>query len=152
MTLLIVISACKPESPKATDVDDGIISTRIFLSAGEIYPIFNNLNVPTFFNIGKVNDLTSKNLNVLILGEKKSKGVKLSVHPIALLSFNQDTVHYKYIISVDPSNKKINHEYNSFLLNDHEMQSTIESWFKSQCNNCTEFNWTNSYKALLEIN
>ncbi len=141
--------------PKIKSVNDqtGTLNVNVFLSAGEIYSAFSDVDVPTFFNLGKVEMESGFDINSIVLGEKKSKGVKLSVHPVALLSFNQDTTIHKFVVAIDSGNTKIEHEYNSFLLNNYTMQATIENWFKSQSieRGCDNFKWDNAYKALLEV-
>jgi hypothetical protein len=148
----IVLSCNKPKAKFVND-QTGTLNVKVFLSAGEIYSAFSDVDVPTFFNLAKVETESKIDINSIVLGEKKSKGVKLSVHPVALLSFNQDTIIHKFVVSIDSENLKIEHEYNSFLLNNYNMQATIENWFKSQSidRGCDNFKWDNAYKAFLEV-
>ena len=153
LAITLTVACNSPEQPKQEDVTTGL-EASVYISAGELYPKFSNLEVPTFFNLAKIESSDNRDINSIVLGKKKSKGLKLSVHPVALLSFNQDTILHKYVVSIDSSNKRIESDYNSFLLNNYNMQTSIENWFKSQCfpQPCTSFNWENSFKALLELN
>lgn len=146
--------SCNEPKKHGETKQKGTIIVDVNHSAGEIYKEFNDIGVPTFFNVGKVQTERESQVEALILGKKNSKGIKLSVHPIALLSFNQDTFNHKFIVAVNPDNSKISCEYNDFLLNNYNMQATIENWFKSQCisKQCYDFKWDNVYKALLELN
>lgn len=154
LILLFFFFSCTSEKIKKEKIQSGFLNARVYLSAGDINPLFNELNVPSFFNLAKVESTKGNDVNSVVLGEKKSKGHKLSISPIALLSFNQDTLVYKYVIAVDSENERISHEYNDFLMNNYYLQQSIESWFKSQCpsNSCNSFKWENTYKALLEVN
>lgn len=133
------------ENKKSSD-----ISANVFLSAGEQYPLFDNLNIPTFFNLGKVN--SNKDLNTIILDKKLKKGSKVNIKPIALFTFEQDTVLHSYMVSVSVSNEKIKTSYNDFLMDNIKIQSAIEDWFDAQCgrDRCRNFKWENSYKAYLK--
>jgi len=146
--------SCKNNTSKVINEEKGTLNVQVVHSAGDIYESFNDVGVPTFFNIATVDSESDVGINSIVLGKKISKGIKLSVHPVALLSFNQDTLTHKFIVTVDPANSKIDYEYNSFLLKNYEMQATIENWFRSQSlkNECFNFKWENVYKALLEVN
>jgi len=151
---ICVVFSCNGPNVEAQKEREGTFSAKVIIPAGDIYPRFNNLDIPTFFNVAKISSNSGVEINSIIFGEKKSKGVKLSVYPVALLNFTLDTMKYKFVISVDANNTKIKTDYNSFLINNYNLQSSLENWFKSQCapKDCNNFIWDNAYKALLEVN
>lgn len=153
LILIYFFLSCNVEKVTPKVKNTGGLAARVYLPAGEIHPSFNKLDVPTFFNLAKISSEKDEDINAIVLGEKRSKGFKLSIYPIALFSFQKDTSSFKYVVAVDASNDKINREYNAFLMNDYHMQQAVESWFKSQCSDheCKSFKWENKYKALLEV-
>jgi len=154
--MVLLIGACDTDRKRQKREEDNTIRAAVFLSAGDNYPPFNSLGIPTFFNIGRIIKPGDGSLLTLILCERKSKGTRLSVTPLALLSFEKDTTTFKFIISTDASesNSYLGTEKNDFLIQNYQTQMNIENWFASQCSDgrCSNFRWDNRYKALLEIN
>ena len=130
-------------------------SVNIQVSAGEKFIEFADPSIPTFFNIGNVNLLGVEKVSSLVLGKRRKTGAKVYIEPVALFSFVKDTSIFKYIIAlpVDEKLEGVGRDFDSFLVNNYHLQSSIEEWFKSHCNigSCREFKWDNSYKALLEM-
>jgi len=156
ITGLLCCVSCSDSDKRSREAEPAEIRAAVYLSAGDIYPLFNELDVPTFFNLGKVISGTEKDINTIILSERAKKGSKMDIRPLALFSFDRDTVHYNYIVSVpaDQTNERIGVDFNDFLLKNYKTQNNIENWFSSQCPDytCRNFRWDNTYKALLEIN
>jgi len=153
---MLIQLSCSKSGNKSRSSETKDIRAAVYLSAGDNYPLFNELDIPTFFNLGKIITDSKRDLNTIILSERKTKGSKMNIKPIALFSFEQDTVLFQYIVSINADNtvNKIGSNYNDFLINNHKTQSNIENWFSSQCpeSSCKTFKWENTYKALLEIN
>ncbi len=153
---LILFCACQDEQVKANKTDDQTIKAAVFLSAGENYPLFNELGIPTFFNLGRIIKPNDTELQTIILSERKSKGSKINIIPMAMFSFEKDTSQFEFIISTTANHEsdRLGLNYNDFLLKNYHTQMNIENWFLSQCpeNACRNFKWDNNYKALLKIN
>ncbi len=135
--------------------EGGDLTAAIYLSAGDLDPKFNTLNIPTFFNLGKIVQEEGINAKTILLSKREATGNRIDIIPIALFSFEQDTIQFSYIISVPKAdmNSQIGRNYNDFLLKNYKTQSNIENWFSSQCpdNTCKNFRWDNTYKALLQL-
>ena len=147
-------------SCKQNDNIDGInesdrFKAAVYLSAGDNYPLFNKSGTPTFFNLGRIIKPENTNHNTIILSERKSKGTKLNILPLASLSFNEDTVRHHYIISTldHEDYSYLNNTDKDFLVDHLELQSNLENWFLSQCAEfkCREFKWENKYQTLLKL-
>jgi len=156
LLFIIILFSCQKQQETRTKTDTGKTRAAVFLSSGDIYPEFDRVPVPSFFNIGRIlNDKTSGPY-AIILSERLRKGCRVAIEPLALLSFTKDTSKYKYIVSTpsDEQNPMLSSNYNDFLSNNMSLQSMIENWFIMQCpeNTCRNFEWQNTYKALLEIN
>ena len=150
------MTSCNNVNKKNGPIEEEEIRAAVYLSAGDNYPLFNELGIPTFFNLGKVISGSDVDLNTIILSSRLNKGSKLNIRPIALFSFERDTIAYDYIISVNAAelNENIGLDFNDFLLKNYKTQNSIETWFSSQCPDyeCRNFKWQNAYKAMLEIN
>lgn len=156
LIFIIAITSCQKKQEARTETTGGKTRAAVFLSAGDIYPGFDRVPVTSFFNIGRILTDKSSGPNAIILSKGLRKGSRIDIEPLAFLSFTRDTMRYKYIISTpsDEQNPMLSSNYNDLLNNNMSLQSMIENWFIMQSpeNSCRNFEWQNTYKALLEIN
>ncbi len=156
---VLIFMACsgKNEEKTSPQESEGLISTRVIIPAGDIYPDFSNLGIPTFFNVGTVEQKMKPSVayKSIILGKRLDKGHTISVNPIALFSFNQDTIKHNYLLSTHKqrSNARIGKEYIDFMSKNNELQVTIENWFRAQCgfSSCDSYMWSDTYRAFLNL-
>jgi len=152
ITFFLLFVGCKPNSTESTrPKETGEMSATVEISAGGLIPQFGNKAIPTFFNVAKMNNSNEESVSSILLGPKHSEGKKVSVEPVALLKFKNDTINYKYVICYPTD--EINRSTESFLVGDLNLQNSLEEWFKAQgdFNQFRDFKWENAYKALLEI-
>ena len=145
------------EGKTSPQESEGLISTKVSVPAGDIYPEFSELGVPTFFNVGTMEQ--KKGISVayksILLGKRLEKGQNVSVNPIALFSFNQDTIQHNYLVSTykPKNNNRIGKEFIDFMSKNNELQVTIENWFRAQCGftSCDSYLWSDTYRAYLNL-
>lgn len=150
-SILLLASCNTPTTEKRKKEEKATFKVKVDISAGELFPPFDLKSVPTFFNVGQFSTKQSPK-QIILLGERYSKGNEIAFEPIGIVDFKKDTLDMSYIIGVPTNIDKSNKNESSFVYNYH-LQSTLEEWFKTQgdFNECRNFNWSNAYKALLEL-
>ena len=156
--LSVLMLSCTTSDKEAKPIiyQDGTLSSTISIPAGDVYPPFNTLDVPTFFNLGKVtNDKEGSTLSTIVLSKRLGKGEEIVVRPLSLFSFTFADAEYKYLVSsyATVENQRLGNDFTSFMSINTELQMTIENWFRSQCRlgDCKNFEWTQAYKAIREL-
>lgn len=151
IVLCVMIMACNssPVEKRRKAEEESSYKVKINVSAGDLFSPFDKHSIPTFFNVGQFKSEFATT-EVLLLGERRSVGNTVDFDPIALLEFQKDTLALKYIVAVPLSESNNNEE---LLVKKYHLQNSMEEWFKAQgaFNECRNFNWGSSYKALLEI-
>jgi len=149
-SLIFLISCQSSTSETRRTEEKGPYKAKISISAGELFPPFDRQKIPTFFNVGTI-DVEGQTKDIIILGKRYSSGKEVSFEPVALLKFQKDTLNMSYLIGVQ--NTKPANNTGDFFVNNYHLQMSLEQWFKAQgdFNECRNFNWDNTYKALLEL-
>ncbi|NNE25341.1 MAG: hypothetical protein HKN09_00730 [Saprospiraceae bacterium] len=149
------LQSCDSAQKQSHNHPESDYSARITLSAGDLHPMFNSVEIPAFFNLGEILLDQENAYETIILGERVNNNSKIPVNPLALLSFEMDTIMIKIIVSTQMGNQSEldTLDYNAFMLNHPYLTKTIEHWFMLQCsaNQCRNFKWENTYKTLLEL-
>jgi hypothetical protein len=155
LLIIILLCSCNKGSEKVREEGSSNYKAAVFLSAGENYPLFDHLGIPTFFNMGRLIVESDKNLKCIILDKRLSKGSRINIKPIALFQFQQDTVYHDFIIATNANNNhpSLSDDYHQFITQNYHLQQGIENWFAAQCKDqhCKNFKWQNTYKTLLFI-
>ncbi len=156
---LLLLFSCsdsnKLEKPE-TIYKNGVLESTILIPAGETYPPFEQLEVPPFFNVGKVTHDNSKApLKTIILSQRLNKGQKVSVKPLSLFSFTTDTIEHRYLVSsyITVDNNRLGDNFSTFMSINNDLQMAIEYWFRAQCGleKCNSYRWSQAYKAIREL-
>ncbi len=155
---LLVISACNDVNKPNDSIvasEQGNIQVKITTSAGEVFEPFNDMGIPTFFNVGNIQLENNADLPTVVLGKRIKSGKNVTIKPIALFSFLKDSIQYEYVLSkpYEINEATLSADYDIFLTKHNNLKVTVEQWFKSQCGShrCHDFTWKNTYKTLLEI-
>lgn len=151
--LLILLSACN-EVDNRTKQDKPGIPVKVTIPSGYIYPSFDRISMPTFFNIATFEGKTNNPSKILIYNQKLNKGDKVKVNPVAMFSFVKNKIPHKYIVAKSAQDSIDNNDaFNYFMTYEFEVKSVLESWFKAQCDlgECNGFEWSNAYKAYLDL-
>ena len=157
---LIVLSSCNTNTSTTSELKVGSMSEEqgldcfVTTPAGDAYPVFSNLDLPPFFNIGEFRT-DSKTCEAIIFSNRTENGKKMKVDVIGLFSFRKDTSMQQYIIA-KPRLKGLNNlqrEYEEYLTKNNSVKLAVENWFRAQCglSQCGSFHWDNAYKALLQL-
>ena len=158
LVLLIITTttSCDEQQHKhgnSEKVDDYYLTATIHTEAGAAIAVNGTFDLPAFFNVGKL-DSNTKDLSVLVLGPRISKNKSVKIAPLAVLSFDQDSVKRQYLISKSElAGDMFGKDYLSFMSRNNELAEAIESWFKAQCSFsvCRNYNWQNPNSILLEL-
>lgn len=155
-SFLLICLCCKSEyaSEKSSNENskEGY-SARIIEPAGEMLEGYKSMLVPTFFNIASLEE--SDSLQAIVLGSRLKSGKNVMVDPVAFFGFQKKNKEASYLVCV-PSNMKLQSEvndYQTFMSLNHELTTSIESWFKAQCGigNCSDYTWENPHKVLIKL-
>lgn len=156
-TILVssVLLSCneKPREIRSSKDKTDYYST-VKVPAGDIYPAFDTYQMPTFFNVGEIQISENDAVSSIIIGPRLSKRKKVDIIPIASFAIDVDSVRMEYVVSHLQDFSDDDLTFEMFMVKHADVVSGIESWFKSQClmGQCGNIKWSNSYKALLEIN
>ncbi len=130
------------------------LEALVSVSAGEMIPSYDKLSMPSFFNIGSISIDEGSNASTIILGPRKNKGKRIKVSNLALFSFEKDSSRVDYVISYQNDFFSKQLDFETFMVQHHDIKESIESWFKAQCvlGHCSNFEWSSEYKAYLKLN
>lgn len=155
---MMLCFSCQGPAPsvvKTKVYNESGLTCKVISPAGDVYPSFSHISVGPFFNIGRFTISEDRRVDAIILSERLKKGKKIGVDPVALFSFRRDTSYQKYVVVIphDNGGNNLVKTYDEFLTKNMELKMAIENWFKAQChmNECRDYTWENSFKALLEL-
>jgi len=120
--------------------------------AGERLQESSQDHLATFFNLGYINNGdTNSQCEVIILAPRLALKSKIKIKPLALFSFNRDSIIKEFVIAKPWKNTSLKADFNAL---DIETQLLIENWFQLNCaiGLCNNYHWSNAFKAELKIN
>ncbi len=146
----LCLGSCKPDyKVKDNELEAGHgVEVQVQVSAGELIDN-GGAQLPTFFNIARIENRLDKEVELIVLCERKEKNAKVRVQPIALLTFDLDTIRQNYVVAVKSTHSQIN-SINLDLAFDLDRQKLVAEWFRSyySVNHCSNFKWHNAYQAI----
>jgi hypothetical protein len=155
LLLLTFFIACKEEVTYRQESDEVTeLKAVVSVPAGEMMPSYDKLSMPPFFNIGTISIDDAFKVPTIILGSRKSKGKKVNVSNLALFSFEKDSSQVNFVISYENDFSDERLDFETFMVEHHDIKEGIESWFKAQCGlgHCRNFGWSSEYKSYLKLN
>ena len=146
----LCLGSCKPDNKvKDNELEAGHgVEVQIQRSAGELL-VDGGAQLPTFFNLARIKNRLDKEVELIVLCEREEKNTKVRVQPIALLTFDLDTIQQNYVVAVRSTHSQLN-SINLDLAFDLDRQKLVAEWFRSyhSINHCSNFKWHNAYQAI----
>lgn len=150
--LVILQCACNEKPNQHTAPRTSKYEAEVIVPAGELYESFDVLGIPTFFNVAEIVYQDNSPIKTILYGSKYKKGKSVSIEPFGKLSFIKKGQVVEYVLATDVQDTLIK-DFELFMVQHHALKEATESWFKAQCESfeCSDFNWSNAYKAILDI-
>jgi len=129
---------------------DGSIPSEIVVPAGDVVEGYDQLNLPAFFNLGKI-ELEKSVIQTIILAPRQKQGAELKVFPIAEFRFVKDTINERFLLTMPVNEHQPKANFETFVTEHSDLISSIESWYRGQCgiSQCRSFSWSNPDKLLM---
>lgn len=152
--ILTILLSCNNDNVLRKSLSDMTeFEAKIVIPAGDLMPSFDNIQMPTFFNIGTIISDPELKVPTIVLGQRVDKGKRLDIRNLGLISFERDTTEITYILSYADDFSSEELDFERFMVQNNDVVQSIESWFKGQCGlgNCKNFKWNNGYQAYLKL-